>query len=136
MEMNGFVLLLSHDQVNQDLANGLGAAHGLNVQALFLKDGMPDRDCRALVVTLDSVAPERLALQRLIKELGRWEHDYPVAAFGYNLEDNQLADLRAAGIHVFQHGLSPAVFEAITKHARTDFLDYALPLKLIAQQPC
>jgi hypothetical protein len=113
--MNGFVWLLSHDEVNQDLAHDLGAAQGLDVQARFVKEGLPDGDCRALVVDLDSVAPERLALQRLVKELAGRPHPYPVAAFSYNLEDDQLVDLRAAGIQVFQHGLSPAVLEAIAK---------------------
>jgi hypothetical protein len=109
MYMNGFVWLLSHDEVNQNLARSLGAAHGLDVQARFLKEGLPDGDCRALVVDLDSVAPGRLALQRLVKELsGRW-HPYPIAAFGFNLEDDQIMDLRAAGIGVF-HCLCPAVF--------------------------
>jgi hypothetical protein len=113
MSMNDCVWLLSHDEVNQDLAYGLGAAHGLNVQARPLKEGLPDGDCRALVLDLNSVAPERLALQRLVKELGGRQHPYPVAAFGYSLEDDQLMDLRAAGIQVFQHGLGPEVFAAI-----------------------
>src|SRR5215475_8698360 len=123
MNTNGFVWLLSHDEVNQDLAQDLGAAQGLVVQARLLKDGLPDGDCRALVVDLDSVAPERLALQRLVKELGGRPHAYPVAAFGYSLEDDQLVDLRAAGIQVFQHGLAPAVFAALgeqTSRATSD----------------
>jgi len=123
MNTNGFVWLLSHDEVNQDLAQDLGAAQGLVVQARLLKDGLPDGDCRALVVDLDSVAPERLALQRLVKELGGRPHAYPVVAFGYSLEDDQLVDLRAAGIQAFQHGLAPAVFAALaeqTSHAPSD----------------
>ena len=115
MNTNGFVWLLSHDEVNQDLAQDLGAAQGLVVQARLLKDGLPDGDCRALVVDLDSVAPERLALQRLVKELGGRPHAYPVVAFGYSLEDDQLVDLRAAGIQAFQHGLGPEVFAAIAE---------------------
>ena len=117
MNMNRFVWMLSHDEVNQDLARGLGAAYGLDVQVRFLKEGLPDGDCRALVVDLDSVAPERPALQGLVKELGGRAHPYPVAAFGYSLEDDQLMDLRAAGIQVFQHGLSPAVFAAIAEQS-------------------
>jgi hypothetical protein len=112
---NGFVWLLSHDEVNQHLAPGLGAAHGLDVQTRFLKEGFPDGDCRALVVDLDSVAPEGQALQRLVKELGGRPHGYPVAAFGYNLEDEQVMDLRAAGILVFQHGLCTAVLATIAE---------------------
>ena len=115
MNTNRFVWLLSHDEVNQYLAPGLGAAYGLNVQARFLKERLPDGDCRALVVDLDSVAPGRLALQRLVKELSGRPHSYPIAAFGYRLEDDQLMDLRAAGILVFQHGLGPAVFAAVAK---------------------
>ena len=57
MKTNPFVWLLSHDEVNQYLAPGLGAAHGLVVQLRWLKEGLPDGDCRALVVDLDSVAP-------------------------------------------------------------------------------
>jgi hypothetical protein len=110
---NGFVWLLSHDEVNQYLAPGLGAAHGLIVQPRLLNEGLPDGDCRALVVDLDSVAPERLALKRLVKELAGRPHPYPVAAFGYSLEDDQVMDLRAAGIQVFQHGLGPALFGGI-----------------------
>ena len=117
MNTNCLVWLRSHDEVNQDLARGLGADHGLDVQARFLKEGLPDGDCRALVVDLDSVAPGRLALQRLVKELSARPHPYPVAAFGYNLEDDQIINLRAAGIGVFQHGLSPAVFAAIAEQA-------------------
>jgi hypothetical protein len=108
--MNNFVWLLSHDLVNQVLTPDLCADCGLNVQTRFLKEGLPDRDCRGLVVDLDSVAPGRQALQRLIKELSWQSHPYPVAAYGYSLEDDQIIDLRAAGIGVFQHGLCAAVF--------------------------
>jgi hypothetical protein len=93
----------------------LAAPYGLNVQARFLKEALPDADCRALVVDLDSMAPGRLALQRLVKELSGRPHRYPVEAFGYNLEDDQIMDLRAAGILVFQHCLGPAVFAAIAE---------------------
>ena len=123
MNTHRFVWLLSHDEVNQYLAPSLGAAHGLNVQARFLKEGLPDGDCRALVVDLDSVAPGRPALQRLVKELSGRSHPYPVAAISYTLEDDQLMDLRAAGIQVFQHGLGSAVFAAVasqTPHASSD----------------
>jgi hypothetical protein len=110
-----FVWQLSHDVVNQVLAPDLGAAHGLIVQPPLLNEGLPDCDCLALVVDLDSVAPERLALQRLVKELSGRPHPYPVAAFGYNLEDDQIRDIRAAGILVFHHCLGPAVFAAIAE---------------------
>ena len=113
MNTNIFVWLLSDDEVNQYLAPGLGAACGLNVQTRYLTEDLPDGDCRALVVDLDSVAPVRPALQGLVKELIGRSHPYPVAAFGYSLEDDQIMDLRAAGIQVFQHGLGPAVFAAI-----------------------
>jgi hypothetical protein len=59
---------------------------------------------------LDSVAPGRLALQNLVKKLNGQPHPYPIAAFGYSLEDDQIMDLRAVGTGVFQHGLCPAVF--------------------------
>ncbi len=95
--------------MKQYLAPDLGADRRLNVQTRFLKEGLPDGDCQALVVDLDSVAPGRLALQRLVKELSKRPHPYPVAVFGYSLEDDQIMDLRAAGIGVF-HGLCPAVF--------------------------
>ncbi len=123
MYTNEIVWLLSHDEVSLYLARGLGAEHGLDVQARFLKEGLPDGDCRALVVDLDSVAPERLALQRLVKELSGQPHPYPVAAFGYSLEDDETIDLRAAGVLVLQRGLCPAVFAAIaewTPHAPSD----------------
>jgi hypothetical protein len=117
MNTNGFVWLLSHDEVNQDLAPGLGAAYGLSVLPRMLKEGLPDGDCQALVVDLDSVAPERLALQGLVKELGGPPHAYPVVAFGFSTEDDLLMDLRATGIQVFQHGLGPEVFAAIAEQA-------------------
>jgi hypothetical protein len=110
MNMNGFVWLLSHDEVNQYLGPGLGAAHGLVVQLRWLKEGLPVGDCRALVVDLDSVAPGPRALERFVKELSGRLHPYPVAAFGYSLEDDQIMDLKAAGIGAFQHCLTPAVF--------------------------
>src|SRR5262249_57859455 len=106
--MNRFVWLLSHDEVNQDLARGLGAAHGLDVQVRFLKEGLPDGDCRALVVDLDSVAPESLALQRLVKELAGRPHAHPLMVVGYNLEDGQPPDLPAAGIPALQPRPAPA----------------------------
>jgi hypothetical protein len=120
-----FVWLLSHDEVNQYLAPGLAAPHGLHVQPRLLKEGLPDGDCQALVVDLDGVAPERLALQRLVKQLSGWLHPYPVAAFGYSLEDDQISDLRAEGILGFQHCLGPAVFAAIAEqlsHAPSEVL--------------
>jgi hypothetical protein len=125
MNTNCLVWLRSHDEVNQDLARGLGADHGLDVQARFLKEGLPDGDCRALVVDLDSVAPGRLALQSLLKELCARPCPYPLVAFGYSLEDDQLMDLRAAGIQVFQHGLGPEMFVGIAEQssdARSDVL--------------
>jgi hypothetical protein len=70
-------------------------------------------------VDLDSVAPGRLALQKLVKELSARPHPYPVAAFGYNLEDDQIMDLRVAGIQVFPHCLCPAVFAVIAEQTRT-----------------
>ena len=115
VNINSFVWLLSHDEVNQDLAPGLGAAYGLNVLPRMLMEGLPDGDCRALVVDLDSVAPGRLALQRLVKELSGRSHPYPVAAFGYSLEDDQIIDLRAAGVLVFPQCLGTAVFAAIAE---------------------
>jgi hypothetical protein len=118
-----FVCLLSHDDVNRDLAPVLGAAYGLNVFPRMLMEGLPDGDCRALVVDLDSVAPERLALLRLVTELVGRPHGYPVVAFGYSPEDDQLMHLRAAGIQVFEHGLGPEVFAAIveqTSHTLSD----------------
>jgi hypothetical protein len=64
-------------------------------------------------VDLDSVAPGRPALRRLVKELSGRPHPYPVAAFGYSLEDDQILDLRAAGILVLQRGLCPAVIAEV-----------------------
>ena len=115
MNTNGFICFLSHHEMNLDLALSLRAPDGLDVQTRFLKEGLPDGNCRSLVVDLDSVAPGRVALQRLVKELIGRPHPYPVAVFGYNLEDDQVMDLRAAGIQVFQHGLCPAVFAAIAE---------------------
>src|SRR5262249_20217498 len=108
MNTNNFVWLLSHDERDQVLARRHAADYPFDVQTRSLKEVLPDRRCRALVVDLDSIAPGRLALQRLVKELSRRSHPYPVAAYGYNLEDDQIMDLRAAGIGVFQHGLCPA----------------------------
>jgi hypothetical protein len=115
MNTNGFCWLLSHDEVNQHLAPGLGAAYGLNVLVRLLNEGLPEGDCQALVVDLDSVAPGRRALQRLVNELSGRPHTYPIATFGYGLEDGQIMDLRDAGILVFQHCLGPAVFAAIAE---------------------
>jgi len=112
MYMNGFVWLWSDDEVNQYLAPGIGAAFELNVLARFPEEGLPDGG-RGLVVDLDSLAPGPSALQRLVKELSGRLYSYPVAAFGYSLEDHQIMDLRDAGIHVFPHCLCPAVFAAI-----------------------
>jgi hypothetical protein len=115
VKTNSFVCVLSHDEVTQYLAPGLGAAFGLNVLVRLLDEGLPDGDCRALVVDLDSVAPGRRALKQLVNELtARW-HSCPVAAFGCSLEDDQIIDLRAAGVLVFQHCLGPAVFAAIAE---------------------
>jgi hypothetical protein len=63
------------------------------------------------------VAPGRLALRRLVNELGGRPHANPVADFGCSLEDDQISDLRAAGILVLQHCLGPAVFAAIAEWA-------------------
>jgi hypothetical protein len=109
--------LLSHDEVNQHLAQDIGAAHGFHVQPRSLKEGLPDGDCQALVVDLDSVGSESLDLQRLMKELSRRQYRYPVVAFGYSVDDEQLLDLRAAGIQVIQYGLCPEVFAAIAEHS-------------------
>ena len=115
MNTNGFVWVLSHDEVNQNLAHGLGTAHGLDVQARFLKEGLPDGDCRALVVDLDSVAHHRRALRGLVKELAGRARPYPVAAFGYSLEEDDLRDLRAAGVHVFRYGVASELFATIAE---------------------
>jgi hypothetical protein len=117
MKSNRIAWLLSHDEVNQVLAPGLGATYGLDVQTRFLKEGLPGGDCRGLVVDLDSVAPEPQALQSLVKELSSRPQPYAVAVFCYGLEDDHLLDLRAARVAVFQHSLCPAVFAAIAEHA-------------------
>ena len=125
MNTHSFVLFLSHDPINEALARDLGNPHGLNVQARLLKEGLPDGDCQALVVDLDGVAPSRPILQRLVKQLSGGSHPYPVAAFGYSLEDDQISDLRAEGILGFQHCLGPAVFAAIAEqlsHAPSEVL--------------
>jgi hypothetical protein len=70
MYTNGFIWLLSDDVVNQYLAPGLGAAFELHVLVRPLDEGLPDGDCRALVVDLDSVAPGRLALQAVLPRGG------------------------------------------------------------------
>jgi hypothetical protein len=93
----------------------MGAAYDLNVQVRWLNEAPPDGECRALIVDMDSVAPDPLALQRLVKELIGQPHPFPVAVFGYNLEDDQISDLRAAGILVFPHCLVPEVFAAIAE---------------------
>jgi hypothetical protein len=116
MNTHHFIWLLSDDEVNKWLAPGLGAAFDLNVQVWPFGESLLDGYCRALVVDLDSVAPDRMAIQRLVDLLSWRLHPYPVAAFGFNLEDAQISDLRAAGILVFQHSLSPAVFAAIAEH--------------------
>jgi hypothetical protein len=115
MNTNRFVWLLSDDEVNQYLAPGMGADSGLNVPARFPEERLPDGGCRGLVVDLDSLAPGPCAQQRLVKELSARLHAYPVAVFGHDLEDEQIMDLRAAGILVFKHCLVPAVFEAIAE---------------------
>jgi hypothetical protein len=104
---------LTHDPANDAASHELASAHRLTPEPRFLKEGLPDGDCRALVVDLDSVAPERRALQRLVKELSERLHPYPVAVFSYSLEDDQILELRAAGIQVFPHGLCPAMFTVI-----------------------
>ena len=113
--MNGFVWPLSDDEVNQYPDPGMGADSGLNVPARIPEERLPDADCRGPVVDLDSLAPGPCAQQRLVKELSERPYPYPIAAFGYSLENDQIMDLRAAGILVFKHCLVPAVFEAIAE---------------------
>jgi hypothetical protein len=115
MYLNIFVWLLSDDEVNQFLAPGLGAAFGLNILVRFPEEGLPDGDCRGLVVDLDSVAPGRGALQRLVKELSGRLYSYPVAVFGWSLEDDQIMELRDAGILCFQRCMCPEVFAVIAE---------------------
>jgi hypothetical protein len=94
MNTSSFVWLLSHDEVNQYLAPVLGAPYELIVQPWWLRDGLPRSVCRALVVDLDSVAPGRRALARLVKKLNGRPRAYPVVAFGYSPEDDQITELR------------------------------------------
>jgi hypothetical protein len=125
MNTNRLVWLLSHDEVNQIQAPDLGADCGLNVQTRFLNEGLPDGHSRGLVADLDSVAPGRLALKRLVKKLSGGLRPYPIAVVGYSLEDDQVMDLRAAGIAIFQHGLCPEVFAWIADQSsdgRADLL--------------
>jgi hypothetical protein len=115
MYMSRFVWFLSDDEVNQFLAPGMGAACELNVVVRFPEEGLPEDDCRGLVMDVDSMAPALSAQQWLVKELsGR---PYPIVVFGWGLHDEQLMDFRAAGIKAFQHGMCPAVFAAIAKRS-------------------
>jgi hypothetical protein len=109
--------------VNQHLAPRLAVEHDLIVQPRWLEEGLPDGDCRGLVVDLDSVASGALALARLVKELSGRPHPYLVAVFGYGLEDDEILDLRAAGIGVFQHCLCPAVFAWIAGQSSDGLFD-------------
>ena len=122
MNTDPLLLILSHDEryqnldeLYQRLGRTLGPDARFHVQTRFLKQGLPDGDCRVLVVDLHSVAPERLAFQRLVKELRGRPHPYPVAAFGFSLWDDQFEDLRAAGIKYFRHGLDQEVFAWIAE---------------------
>jgi hypothetical protein len=123
MNTHRIVSLLSHDEVNQPLAQDIGAEEGFSVQPRLLKEWLADGDCWPLIVDMDSVAPGRLAQQRLVKELSRRAHPYPVAVFGYNLEDDQISDLRTAGIGVFQHCVCPAVFAWIADQSSNGRFD-------------
>jgi hypothetical protein len=116
MNIHRFVWLLSNDDVNQWLAPGMGDACGLNVLGRFPEEGLPGGDCGGLVVDLDSVAAGRRELKRLVKELSRRLYPYPVAVFSFSLQDEQILDLRDAGILVFQRCMCPAVFAAIAQH--------------------
>jgi hypothetical protein len=69
------------------------------------------------------MAPERLALEPLVKELSGRPHPYPIALFGRSLEDDQIMDFRAAGISVFQHCLCPAVFKRIDDQSSDGLFD-------------
>jgi hypothetical protein len=116
--MTLLVYHLSHSEVGQQVARDLGAENGLAVQTRFLRDRLPEGDCRALIVDLDSVAPDRRGRQRLVKELSGRPRPYPVAVVSYNLEDGQAEALRAAGVRVFEHGLGPELFRALTAPTR------------------
>jgi hypothetical protein len=77
-----FEWLLSHDEVNQSLAPGLGAAYGLDVQARLLKEGLPDGDCRALeaVQQQGRAAATQEVLAELARLLGGEDRDGRAAA--------------------------------------------------------
>jgi hypothetical protein len=93
----------------------MGAACGLNVLGRFPEERLPDGDCQGLIVDLDNVTPHRRALDRLVKELSGRPTAYPVAVFGWGLEDDQIMELRDAGILAFQRCMCPEVFAAIAE---------------------
>jgi len=98
------------DEVNEELANRRAEAAGVKLYPMSARDELPNGRFDAVVYDLDFVPWKRRKelLARLLAKPSR----NPVALHSYNLDDQEMEDLRSKNVAVF-HRLQPEVFKLV-----------------------
>jgi hypothetical protein len=107
------------DEVNWYFAQELAANAGLTPQLSFPKDPLPDSGKEAIVFDLDWLAWTADERERLVKELVCRAGHCPAAVHGYNLTEEQAANLRECGILVSRN-LTPELFTLLAQRLEGD----------------
>jgi len=108
------IAYLSTDEVNLDLARRWARKCGCKVVPLGPRHPLPNGDHEAAIYDLDFLPP--VLRQQVLSRLLRGPRDGPIAVHSYNLGEQQVADLRSRGIHVWRR-LERAIFLLLRRDA-------------------
>jgi hypothetical protein len=118
------IAYLSTDEVNLDLARRWAKTCRCEVIALSPRDPLPDGGCEAAIYDLDFLPPT--LRQQVLTNLFRGPQHCPVAVHSYNLDDQQVRDLRARGVFV-RRRLERAILELLRREVRRIRADAGAP---------
>jgi hypothetical protein len=98
---------LTHDEVNQDLAERLAARAGVELEVLWCRDPAPAGQFDAVLYDLDCLPPDRR--QALLTDLQAGQPIHAIAVHSYHLSIRQARALQRHGVIVTRR-LQPLVF--------------------------
>ncbi len=109
------IAYVTFDPVNQDLAEQMAAARGVELYPSSGLDHFPELESHAVIYDLDYLFPEQR--RAVLDQLLAGPSLRPVAVHSFNLEEREAADLRRNGVAVFR-SLKPSVFTAVCSKRR------------------
>ncbi len=109
------IAYVTFDPVNQDLAEQMAAARGVELYSSSGMDHFPELEFHAVIYDLDYLFPEQR--RAVLDQLLAGPPGRPVAVHSFNLEEREAAGLRRNGVAVFR-SLEPSVLTAVLPKRR------------------